>query len=145
MVYGIKTSERGLRYFEENGTTYWELYFQCPVCLQNGLSDVPLRYWVHSSDDCSGNGNARIFIGDNGMYKCESCGHSSVIVLWKYHCPVHEEAGLGTYLSVTNVKTLAKTLSIAGMMVEDAGTQWLIRVLQEIDKQWRDPRYNTSK
>lgn len=131
----IKTSSSGLMYFEENGATYWQLYFQCPVCIQNGLTNVPLRYWEHAS--CGGT----VFIGDNGMYKCDKCGHENVIVLWQYHCPVHEEAGLGTYVSVTNVKTLAKTLAIAGMMVEDAGIDWLQKVLTHIKKQWSDPQY----
>lgn len=135
----IKTNSNGWRYFEENGAIYWELYFSCPVCLQNGIENVPLRYWEHES--CGG----RIFIGDNGMFKCEKCGHTNVIVLWQYHCPVHEDAGLGTFVSVTNVKTLAKCISIAGMMVEEAGTKWLIKVLEEIDKQWNDPQYKLKQ
>lgn len=138
-----KTSD-GLRYFERDGAIYWELYFQCPVCLQMGIKDTPLSYWWHASCKPSNGQSNKIFIGDNGKYICEYCEHSEVIVLWAYHCPRHQEKDESTprYLKCENVKALSKVISVAGMMVEEAGEDWLIKVLIEIRAQFRDPKYN---
>ncbi len=130
-----------LRHFKRNGSVYFELYFQCPVCLQNGINNVPVTYWYHNSCKAPQGRTNRIFIGDDGNYICEYCEHSEVIVLWAYHCPIHEGAGIGRYVRVTNSKTLAKVISIAGMMAEAAGTSWLIEVLKKIKDQFEDPQY----
>jgi hypothetical protein len=139
-----RNTSDGLRYFERDGAIYWELYFQCPVCLQMGIVDTPLSYWSHASCTPPDGQSNKIFIGDNGKYICEYCEHSEVIVLWGYYCPKHQDKKDPTprYIKCENVKVLSKAISIAGMMVEDAGAGWLIKVLTEIKTQFEDPRYN---
>lgn len=130
----IKTTENGLHFFERNGVLYFEMYIQCPICIQNSIQNVPVTYWEHSND------GGQIFIGDNGKYICKHCEHEEVMVLWGYNCPIHDD-GTGTYMKVTNAKVLAKVIGIGGMIVGEAGIDWLQRLLPHIKEQWADPKY----
>lgn len=130
-----------LRHFTRNGSIYFELYFQCPVCLQNGINNVPVTYWYHNSCEAPQGRTNRIFIGDDGNYICEYCEHSEVIVLWDYYCPIHDTASINSSMRDVGAKKLSKIVAAVGMLVEDAGEDWLIKVLSRIREQFSDPKY----
>lgn len=119
----------GWKYAEVDSTIYFELYMQCPVCIQNNIPNVSFTYWQHK--DCGG----RLFIGDNGKYICENCCVAELIALWAYHCPRHEKRGLGTYVNVTDKAVIADTIGVAAQIVRVAGIPWLKKVLTELEKQ----------
>lgn len=130
-----------LRHFTRNGSIYFELSFQCPVCLQNGINNVPVTYWYHDSCEAPHGYTNRIFIGDDGNYICEYCEHSEVIVLWDYYCPVHDTASVNSSMRDVGAKRLSKIVAAVGMLVDEAGDDWLIKVLTRIREQFSDPKY----
>lgn len=117
-----------LQHFKNDGANYYKLYIACPVCLMLGKPTSP-SYWYHAS--CDG----EIYIGDNGYYYCKNCGHKELIVNWAYGCPVHEEAGLGEYVKVDNLKHIAEAISIAGQITVVAELQWLNNLTSALLKQ----------
>ena len=145
MITNIKRKRSdGLRYFEKDGAIYWELYFKCPICVERNYQNVPTTYWWHGSCKPSNGNSNKIFLGDNGKFICEYCEKSDVMILWGYNCPIHEPENNDKtrYIRCTNVKVLSKVIGIAAMMVENAGEDWLIKVLLKIRDQFRDPKYN---
>ena len=112
----------------ENGHTYFRLYICCPVCLDRGKRDVPIRYWTHYDNNCHGD----IYIGDDANFKCTKCGHVSHVENWKYSCPDH--SGSSDDFVGASAAALAEAVATAGQLVQEAGLDWLQKVLASLQR-----------
>ena len=113
--------------FQENGATYYRLYLQCPVCVGRGVP-TPTSYWQHYDNNCNG----PIYVGENAYYKCTKCGRSAHVLEWKYSCPTHSSNSNDQFIGV-GAEVLAKTIAVAGQLVEAAGIAWLQSFLANLE------------
>ena len=116
-----------LNKFEDNGVTYFELYIRCPVCIGQGKTDLPIVYWRHADNNCSGD----IYVGDNAFYKCRKCGSLDHVRTWKYRCPRHSNPSDNEFLGAEGW-ALTEAVTTAGQMVRDTGQAWLRRFLDNM-------------
>lgn len=114
------------KHFCNDGADYFQLYISCPVCLEHNVPTTP-SYWTHGTTNTGSECGGDMYIGDNGYYYCERCGHMDLIVNWAYKCPnpIHNQNGMDAYISVTDGKYIGKAISIAGQITGIAGIKWL--------------------
>ena len=113
--------------FEENGTSYYQLYMSCPVCTSRGVS-TPQTLWTHYDNNCQGD----IYVGDNAYYKCDKCGHSAHVLDWKYNCPSHSSSP--DEFVGADAASVASTITVAGQLTDKAGIPWLQRFLENLQR-----------
>lgn len=116
-----------LNQLTKNGVKYFELYINCPVCLQQGKS-TPQTYWVHNV--CG----QRVYIGSNAFYHCPHCDKEKHVMSWRYKCPYHSTDANNQYLGVDRPATIAKVIAVAGMYSEEAGLDWLNEFIVNLRK-----------
>lgn len=107
-----------LRTKVKNGVKYYEVFIECPVCLEQGRH-TPRTYWVHHV--CGD----RIYLGSNAYYHCPTCDLESHVMKWKYKCPNHNTNADAEYLGIDRAATIAQVVATAGMYATEAGLAWL--------------------
>ena len=117
-----------LNKFDKNGTSYFELFISCPVCIDRG-NMTPQSYWSHHDRGCNGD----IYMGENAFYYCKKCNAASHVMKWKYGCPNHSSGAEYEFLEASAV-ALAQAVSTAGQMVSATGIQWLQNFLKNMEK-----------
>lgn len=119
-----------LNRFQENGTTYFQLYVACPVCFEQGRN-TPRSFREHGNDNCGGD----VYIGDNACLKCIKCQKSSHVKNCKFSCNVCHD-GSDSKDSFVNFDCqeddFADAISITGQMVQECGQQWLMQFLANL-------------
>jgi hypothetical protein len=110
----------------KNGVTYFTLHIACPVCREKGIT-TPQTNWIHAYNNCGG----LIYVGENAYYYCDDCGHTEFVQHWKYKCPSHATSD-DDYVGVGTSAAIAEVVACAGMMVNEAGQQWLIKFMQNL-------------
>ena len=113
--------------FQENGHTYYRLYFKCPVCFEQGKSTAT-SFWSHYDgvNCCCGD----IYVGDNAFYKCKRCGYLSHVKNWGYKCPSHSNSA--EELVVVGSAAIAGVISCASQMVTETGQLWLMQFMNNL-------------
>lgn len=117
-------------FFAEDGVTYIRLRCSNPIDLSS-----PRILWKHGDNNCNGD----IYLGDNGFLYCEKCRKQIGLVnaIFKTNGTISFDEGNG---KITNtIKTFGAALCTSDQMVEDAGLDWLHRVLESLK-----PFYNSS-
>ena len=119
----------GLNNFSEDNHTYFQLFISCPVCHDQGRN-TERSFWSHYDNGCHGD----IYVGDDANYKCKKCGKKSHVKNWAYNCPGHSNSP--DEFVKASAQGLAKAVSTAGQMVQEAGIMWLQTFLQNMGKDW---------
>ncbi|MCL1989079.1 MAG: hypothetical protein FWG64_14070 [Firmicutes bacterium] len=99
--------------------TYFELYFQCPVCIALGNTNIPTSYWEHSSD------GGIIEVGDDANYRCKSCNQKAHVSKWQYGCPGHSGDNGELVYKAASPQSMVKAFGIAAQMSDQYSSQWL--------------------
>ena len=119
---------------EKEGVTYYDLYIQCPNCRSKGVT-TPNYSFKHY--DCGG----KLMLGDNALVYCSECEETVPLPLvdsMLFSCPVckgEEMEGEDLYMHLLpspHMSTKTEHLALAGMLVQSAGKEWLIRCIQNI-------------
>lgn len=114
--------------FIKNGVEYYQMFIGCPVCTMYGRPTTPTQ-WYHCED------GGEMYIGDNGYYYCIDCKKTMPIIDWAYVCSDCENAGHEKAVKIDNLKHVAETISVSGLVTSVAGMEWLVRITNALIKQ----------
>ena len=114
--------------FIQNGVEYYQMFIGCPGCVMDGRPTRPTQ-WYHHVD------GGEMYIGDNGYYYCIDCKKTMPVIDWAYVCADCEKAGHEKAVKIDNLKHVAETMSVSGLVTSVAGMEWLVRITNALIKQ----------
>ena len=118
--------------FIKDGVEYYQMLIGCPVCVMEGRPTKPSQ-WYHIED------GGEMYIGDNAYYYCIICKKTMPIIDWAYECSDCKKAGHEKAVKLDNLKHVAETISVAGLVTNIAGIEWLNRLTTSLIKQRKQP------
>jgi len=117
-----------LKTYKKEGMLFVELNIACPVCYEETDQMGPTSRWMHNA--CGGS----IALGENAYYECSHHDAYEHVGKWAYSCPSpnHPVDSRGNRFVKASSIIFTHQISVAGQMVETGGTEWLIKVLQNL-------------